>query len=447
MPLGLKWWNASSVSSLARHLHAASLSYIMFPRLMTVSMKICGALVALLLLVMPMRAQEPVSLTTPLLFIPMTPCRVADTRNANGPFGGPILAGQTSRDFVIPNSACGVPTTAQAYSLNVTVIPNGTLGYLTVWASGQTQPVVSTLNSIDGRIKANAAIVAAGTNGAISIFASNATHVVLDVNGYFVPAAAGSPALGFYPLPQCRAADTRNATGSLGGPSLTPGQARTFPLLSSSCGLLPAAQAYSLNFTAIPNTTLSYLNAFATGQTQPGVSILNAPTGTVAANAAIVQAGQNGSVDVFTTDATGLVIDANGYFAPPGNGGLALYYLPPCRVLDTRSPFFGPGPGPLNITVNVAASTCGVPITAQAYVLNATVVPSGGLGYLTLWPAGQTQPFASTLNALDGSVTSNMAIVANLNGSINVFGSNPTDLVLDIFGYFASYSIQPQQNR
>ena len=44
---------------------------------------------------------------TPLRFVPITPCRVADTRNPDGPFGGPAIAGRTSRDFVIPSSGCG----------------------------------------------------------------------------------------------------------------------------------------------------------------------------------------------------------------------------------------------------------------------------------------------------------------------------------------------------
>ena len=32
---------------------------------------------------------------------------------------------------------------------------------------------------------ANAAIVPAGTNGAISVFVTNQTHVILDTDGYF----------------------------------------------------------------------------------------------------------------------------------------------------------------------------------------------------------------------------------------------------------------------
>jgi hypothetical protein len=41
------------------------------------------------------------------------------------------------------------------------------------------------------------------------------------------------------------------------------------------------------------------------------------------------------------------------------------------------------------------------------------------------------------LNAIDGSITSNMAIVPTANGSVSAFGSNPTHLILDISGYFA----------
>ena len=39
-------------------------------------------------------------------FIPIQPCRIADTRNPTGPFGGPMLVGAASRSFVIPQSAC-----------------------------------------------------------------------------------------------------------------------------------------------------------------------------------------------------------------------------------------------------------------------------------------------------------------------------------------------------
>ena len=138
---------------------------------------------------------------------------------------------------------------------------------------------------------------------------------------------------------------------------------------------------------------------------------------------------------MFPSNDTDLVVDINGYFAAPGGlNGLSFYVLTPCRVLDTRNnnglPFVH------ELTVNVVGSVCAPPNTAQAYVSNATVVPPHPLGYLTLWPDGQQQPGVSTLNAVDGWITSNMAIVPTSNGLIDAFASNPTHLVLDISGYF-----------
>ena len=64
-------------------------------------------------------------------------------------------------------------------------------------------------------------------------------------------------------------------------------------------------------------------------------------------------------------------------------------------------------------------------------------MPYGGLGYLTLWPDGTNQPVVSTLNALDGSISSNMAIVPNTNGLVDAYASGTTQLILDLSGYFA----------
>ncbi len=372
---------------------------------------------------------------TAMQFVAVTPCRVADTRNAPGQFGGPTMGANTVRDFPVPLSACSIPDTATAYSLNVTVVPRGYLDYLTIWPTGQSQPNISLLNSWDGRNKANAAIVPAGANGAISVYVTNKTDIILDIDGYFTPATASTLAL--FPLTPCRVADTRWSKSPLGGPALLPNQQRIFPVLASECNIPDSAQGYSLNFTVIPKTTLNYLSVWPTGQAQPVVSTLNAPTGTIVANAALVPAGAQGAISVFVTDATNLVIDIDGYFAPAnsGSGALSLYTLAPCRVLDTRG---AGGAFSGTLPVGVLGSACSVP-SAQAYVFNATVIPKNGapLGYLTLWPDAEGQPVVSTLNAVDGAVTSNMAIVPTLNGDVDAFAFSSTQLVLDIFSYFA----------
>src|SRR5581483_3207673 len=370
-----------------------------------------------------------------LRFTGVTPCRVVDTRNPNGTFGGPAIQGGTSRSFPLPqNSNCHLPLGSTAYALNVTVVPHEPLGFLTIWPTGQPQPGVSLMNS-DGRIKANAAIVLSGTGGAaVSVYASNTTDVVIDVNGYFTP--VNSSNLQFYPLPPCRVVDTRGAMGLLGGPSLQANMERDFPLFQArSCNIPPSAQAYSLNMTAVPHGVLGYLTVWPAGQQRPIVSTLNAPTGAYTANAAIVRSGSGGDIAVYPSHDTDLVVDINGYFAPAGTGGLSLYGLTNgCRVLDTRQTG-----GAFNgeLTVDVMGSSCTVPGTAQAYVLNATALPQTILGYLTLWPDGQQQPVVSTLNAIDGATTSNMAIVSTTNGSIDAFVTNPSNLILDLSGYLA----------
>ncbi len=62
---------------------------------------------------------------------------------------------------------------------------------------------------------------------------------------------------------------------------------------------------------------------------------------------------------------------------------------------------------------------------------------AGALGYLTLWPDCKRQPLVSTLNALDGAITNNMAIVPSTNGKVDAYASGLTQLILDISSYFA----------
>lgn len=379
------------------------------------------------------------AVTSGLSFIPVAPCRVVDTRLPDGPFGGPYLGAASTRQFNLSsNPACAIPGSARAYALNVTVVPRGPLGYITLWPSGQAQPLVSTLNSLDGRIKANAAIVPAGGDGGVQVYASGATDAVLDINGYFLPAT--DPAgLAFYPVAPCRVFDTRLAMGALGGPGLAGGESRSFPLVAGTCGTPGSALAYSLNFTVVPTGPLGYLTTWPSGGAMPVVSTLNAPTGTVTANAAIVPAGTNGAISVFASASTQVIADINGYFAAPGTGGLSFYPVSPCRVADTRAPV-GPLGGPMpwgQRDLPVSTSGCGLPATAKAYSFNVTVVPRGPLGYLTIWPAGQTMPVVSTLNSLDATIVANAAIVPTLDGSISVYLSAGSDVVLDANGYFA----------
>lgn len=267
-------------------------------------------------------------------------------------------------------------------------------------------------------------------------------------------AGTGGTAMGplaFYPVKPCRVVDTRNAADALGGPALTAGSRRSFPMLSGSCGIPADAAAYSLNVTVVPYEPLQYLTLWPTGQPQPYVSTLNSFDGRTVANAAIVPAGVNGGISAYVTGATDLILDINGYFAPvngQGNGNNPSVFVPitPCRSIDTRNAD-GPWGGPIleagsTRDFPISSSTsCSVPANALAYATNVTAVPNGALQYLTLWPTGQSQPYVSTLNANEGEVVANAAIVpAGSNGSVSMYVTGETEGIIDLNGYFAPVS-------
>jgi len=120
---------------------------------------------------------------------------------------------------------------------------------------------------------------------------------------------------------------------------------------------------------------------------------------------------------------------------------LTLVAITPCRLVDTRagSGFtgaFGPPGLTSNVerTIPVPTSSCGVPASA-AYSLNFTVVPSGPLNYLSAYPT--TFQNTSILNSPTGQIIANGAVVpADSNGSFKVVASDPTNLIIDINGYY-----------
>jgi len=122
----------------------------------------------------------------PYQYYSVTPCRIADTRNAAGTNGGPALT-TVARDFQIRGN-CGVPVGAKAVSLNVTATNASSASWLTLWPSGTAKPFVSTIN-FDSSVGAlaNGAIVAlsANTNDLSVANAAGGVHVILDVTGYF----------------------------------------------------------------------------------------------------------------------------------------------------------------------------------------------------------------------------------------------------------------------
>lgn len=114
------------------------------------------------------------------------PCRLLDTRNPDGPFGGPALSPGVARDFGL-NPQCGIPASALALAVNVTVTAPSAAGHLTVY-SGFEVPPTSTLNYQAGQTRANNAVVPLRAGGDFrirSVQPSGTVHVIVDVTGYF----------------------------------------------------------------------------------------------------------------------------------------------------------------------------------------------------------------------------------------------------------------------
>ena len=122
----------------------------------------------------------------PLPFIPVTPCRVADTRGNGftGTYGPPFMAGGVPRNFTITGQ-CGIPAGAQAVSFNFTVTNTAGTGFLLVFPQGGAQPNVSTLNYVASQTIANAAVVPLGSGGLTAIPGVSGFDLLIDVNGYY----------------------------------------------------------------------------------------------------------------------------------------------------------------------------------------------------------------------------------------------------------------------
>jgi len=192
------------------------------------------------------------------------------------------------RNFPIPSSACGIPSSAQDYSFNLTVVlpqQNSSLSYLTAWPSGQSQPNTINLTSPSpyGKIVADAAIVAAGSSGAISVIASNQTDLVIDVDGYFAAAA----------VQYC--VTTNIYPAGTGGITLSP----PGPCYNAGTQVTVTAAAYS-------GYQFSSFSGDLTGSTNPQYPIINGNM-TVIAN--FVQSAPSPSISYLSTN-NGLVSSA-----------------------------------------------------------------------------------------------------------------------------------------
>jgi hypothetical protein len=157
------------------------------------------------------------------------------------------------------------------------------------------------------------------------------------------------------------------------------------------------------------------------------------------AGLAVVQVGTAGQITLANAvGSTNVVVDLVGYFASASTGRLNA--LDPTRLLDSRSGIGGwtaPLAGGASQTVQVTG-TAGVPSTATAIVMNLTATNITAGTYLTVYPAGETAPTASNLNAVAGRTIANLVMVKLVAGGKIAIRNDAgaTDVLADVVGYF-----------
>lgn len=123
----------------------------------------------------------------PLDLYTLTPCRLLDTRLAED---GPALSSGTAEVFIL-QGACGVPATARALAVNVTVVQGAGPGFLTFYPGDGTRATSATITFNPQEVRSNNAILglAANGSGTLSVYpfvgGGGTVHLILDVVGYF----------------------------------------------------------------------------------------------------------------------------------------------------------------------------------------------------------------------------------------------------------------------
>jgi hypothetical protein len=359
-----------------------------------------------------------------VLFNPITPGRIVDTRVGTGAAAMPLAAGQT---LVVPVAGvAGVPSTAVAATLNVTAT-NATPGYLTVYPCGPERPNTSTVNAQANYPVANLTTVELSISGAVCVYSQAATDLVIDATGWW-----GDTGLRYSPATNERLVDTRTGIGAPAAP-IAAGQTATIQV-TGRAGIAPGTTVAALNLTAT-NSTPGFVTAYACDQPRPATSNVNTKPFFAVANIADVSLSAAGTVCVYSEQGTDLLVDALGSWT--ASGGQPYNPVSPTRIVDTRT---GLGAPAISLTAGqtltiAVAGQAGIPTGAVSAALNVTTVESAQ-GFVTLYPCDGPRPATSTVNPQPGTPIANLAqITLSATGTVCAYTDQATQLIIDALGW------------
>ena len=363
-------------------------------------------------------------------FTSVAASRLLDTRSGVKPAADSTTTLQVT-------GVAGVPANAMAIVLNTTATEATAAGFVTVYPTGETRPVVSNLNLTAGQTQANLVSVKVGTGGSVTLYTQSGTHLVVDVLGYYAPATGTAGR--FTSLTPARLIDTRNTV------KVGPASSVVVPVLGQ--GGVPAAgvSAVLVNVAATDATGAGFITVHASGTPRPATSNVNlARVNGTASNLTIVPVGADGAITVFSQNGAHIVVDVAGWYGDAtAKGGYSGLFVPvsPSRVLDTRSGLGAPAgavaiQGSIDVTLTGVG---GVPaFGASAALVSVTAVDVTRAGFVTVYPTGQPLTVVSSLNAdIAGQTTPNL-VSAKLGtgGKVTLYSYAGGHLLADVAGWF-----------
>ncbi len=364
----------------------------------------------------------------------VVPKRLLDTRDGTG-VGG-------KRATIAPHGVLKLPLAGSASApgrdgeavatVNVTAVSPTSSGFLTVYDDSNDRPATSNLNFTAGSVVANLATVQGRT---LDIYngSSGTTDVLVDLQGYYTPAAGDE----YHPVTPVRVLDTRTT-----GAHTVPAHGSVIVQLTGVSGSVSqGATAAALNITAAGATAQGFLTAFPGGSARPAVSNLNFGPGRPVPNLALVPLGADGTVTIYNGSSApvAVIADLDGYYSP--EGGLSFTPMAPMRVHDTR-PCCSLYPQYTETLFDSGLGDAGIidPHPAKAALVNTTVTAPTAPGFLTMWPTGADRPTVSSVNFAPGDTVANLGII-QLGSDKGYFIFNGswgrTDYIADVTGFFS----------
>jgi alpha-tubulin suppressor-like RCC1 family protein len=230
--------------------------------------------------------------------------RVADTRFDGAPVGpgGTRVVDLNGR----------VPASATAVTFNLTATEVTAPTFVTAWPTGATRPNASNVNLTAGETRPNLVTVALSPNKTVSLYNNAGTaHLIVDLTGFYTPDYGAT----FVPMTPSRFLDTRDGTGTGGGPGAPVGPGSEVHV-SFGDSLPATTTAVVLNLTGVAATTATYVTAYGPYRGKPYASTLNVAPGQTTPNAAVVALAQVPEVWLYNNSGSvHLLGDLAGVFA------------------------------------------------------------------------------------------------------------------------------------